>query len=82
MPIMSRININLSAWDTLNTIPWNSNLYKALNEHPSMARIQETPRGQKTITIPKNLATALGLKKGDRISFRVNKQGNLELVKE
>lgn len=79
---MSRININLSAWNTSNTILWNSNLYKALNEHPAMARIQETPRGQKTITIPKNLATALGLKKWDKISFRINKQGNLEMVKE
>lgn len=47
-----------------------------------MAKIQELKSGQKTVTLPKALCLAMGLKKGDKVGFRINKQGNLEMVKE
>src|SRR4030042_2913666 len=82
MPIMSRININLSAWDTSNTITWNINLYKLSKEGSPMAKIQVTPRGQTIIPLPTPLVKALQWKKGAQISFKINKQGNLEMGKE
>jgi len=37
--------------------------------------------GQYRITIPLSLVKALGIKSGDKMDFKINKRGNLELVK-
>ena len=42
--------------------------------------MQQT-NGQKMVTIPKQLAIALGFEKGDRVQWRINKAGKLELEK-
>jgi len=34
------------------------------------------------ITVPKNLVLALKWKKGERIRYEINRQGNLEMVRE
>jgi len=36
---------------------------------------------QKLVTIPKVLAMALGLKKGDKVEWKISKSGKLELEK-
>lgn len=46
-----------------------------------MPKITHQTPGQWRITIPRNIIIALGLKKGDKLEFVINKKGNLELVK-
>jgi bifunctional DNA-binding transcriptional regulator/antitoxin component of YhaV-PrlF toxin-antitoxin module len=47
----------------------------------NISKISEQNNGQFRLTIPKALALAIGLKKGDSIEFTINKKGNLELIK-
>ena len=37
--------------------------------------------GQYRITIPLSLVKALGIKAGDKLEFKINSKGNMELVK-
>lgn len=37
--------------------------------------------GQFMVTVPRRLAYALGLQKGDKIEWRINKAGKLEIEK-
>jgi len=47
-----------------------------------MPKVIEMRNEQKLITIPSKLAKALDIKKGERLEFKINKNGNLELVRE
>lgn len=47
-----------------------------------MSKITEHQNNQLRITIPRKLALAINLKKGDKLEFTINKHGNLELVKK
>ena len=38
--------------------------------------------GQYRITIPLSLIKAMNIKAGDKFEFKINKRGNMELVKE
>ncbi|MCX6817719.1 MAG: hypothetical protein NTU57_02585 [Candidatus Aenigmarchaeota archaeon] len=44
-------------------------------------KLQETKTGQLTVTIPRPLARAMGLKKGDELQVAINQRGNLEISK-
>jgi len=44
-------------------------------------KVQETPTGQFVITIPRSIADAYGIKKGDTIEFRYN-EGKIQLHKK
>ncbi len=44
-------------------------------------KIQMTGTGQWTITIPRNLVTALQIRRGDDFQVIINRNGNLELMK-
>jgi len=44
-----------------------------------MVKLQEGSNGQKLITIPRNLAKAMGWEKRDELSFSVNDQNSLIL---
>lgn len=46
-----------------------------------MPKIIEMSNAQKLVTIPKQLAIALGFEKGDKVEWRINKSGKLELEK-
>lgn len=41
--------------------------------------VQKTARNQHTVTIPRRLCEALGIKQGDEIFWKINKQGRLEM---
>ena len=48
----------------------------------ALHKIQEIERsGQLILTIPRNLANAINLVKGDLIDFKINSKGNIELIK-
>jgi bifunctional DNA-binding transcriptional regulator/antitoxin component of YhaV-PrlF toxin-antitoxin module len=47
-----------------------------------MPRVQQIKTGQMVITLPRKLAIATGIQKGDEIKFVINSKGRLELVKE
>lgn len=46
----------------------------------SKTKVQVTPKGQYTITIPRPLAQARGLKHGSIAEWRINREGKLELT--
>jgi bifunctional DNA-binding transcriptional regulator/antitoxin component of YhaV-PrlF toxin-antitoxin module len=46
-----------------------------------MPKITEHQNNQLRITIPRKLALAIDLKKGDEIEFMINGKGRLEMVK-
>ena len=43
-------------------------------------KVQTTPTGQYVTTIPKNLAEAMGIKKGDQLTWKVAGAGKLEIL--
>lgn len=43
--------------------------------------MQQNSNKQIMVTIPRQLALALGYKKGDKVEWRINKAGKLELEK-
>jgi|AntRauTorcE11898_2_1112593.scaffolds.fasta_scaffold79622_1 AbrB family looped-hinge helix DNA binding protein len=43
-----------------------------------MAKATITSKGQ--VTIPKKIREKLGLKPGDKLNFKVNEKGNLEVI--
>ena len=45
-----------------------------------MPKITEHSNNQLRITIPRKLALAVGLRKGDLLEFKINRNGRLELV--
>ena len=47
-----------------------------------MVKIQEGSNDQKFVTIPKELAKAMGWRKGDELSFKVENQSTLKLEKK
>lgn len=42
-------------------------------------KIQQQKNGQKMVTVPRNLARAMGIEKGDEIEFRVKDSETLEM---
>jgi len=46
-----------------------------------MVKLQEGSNGQKLVTLPKHLAKAMDLKKGDELSWKVKNSNTLELKK-
>jgi bifunctional DNA-binding transcriptional regulator/antitoxin component of YhaV-PrlF toxin-antitoxin module len=44
-------------------------------------KIQVTPTGQVIITIPRSIARAMRLEKGDEVLVQLTQRGNIELVK-
>lgn len=46
-----------------------------------MPRVIETKAGQKLVTIPKAIAAAMDLKRGDVVEFKLGRSGKFELVK-
>lgn len=46
-----------------------------------MPKITEHQNNQLRITIPRKLALAIGLKKGDEMEFRINGKGRLEMIR-
>jgi len=44
-------------------------------------KVQEGSNGQKLVTIPKDLAKAMGIEKGDQVNWKVKKENVLELRK-
>ena len=47
-----------------------------------MPKVVELQNQQKIVTIPKAIAKALDLKKGDPVEFKLGRSGRFELVKE
>ncbi len=56
-------------------------LYKPENYQHTMPKVQQIKTGQMVITLPRKLAIATGIQKGDEIKFVINSKGRLELVK-
>jgi antitoxin component of MazEF toxin-antitoxin module len=46
-----------------------------------MVKIQEGSNGQRLVTIPRDLAKAMGLEKGQEVEFKVKNSETLELEK-
>ena len=46
-----------------------------------MPKIMKLKNGQFLVTIPGQLGRAMRLKKGEKVSFILNKKGNLEIVR-
>jgi antitoxin component of MazEF toxin-antitoxin module len=44
-------------------------------------KVQEGSNGQKLVTIPKDLAKAMGIEKGDQVNWKVKEENVLELRK-
>jgi len=42
-------------------------------------KLQEQKNGQKMVTVPRDLAKAMGWKKGDRLEFSVKNDSTLEI---
>lgn len=55
---------------------------KITSQDTSMVKIQEGSNDQKFVTIPKELAKAMGWRKGDELSFKVENQSTLKLEKK
>lgn len=47
-----------------------------------MPKLQQTKNGQYTVTIPRNIAVALGWQKGEELKLSFSRKGALELSKE
>ena len=47
-----------------------------------MVKVMEMSNGQKLVTLPKGLCVALGIEKGDRIRFILNRKGNMEIERD
>lgn len=47
-----------------------------------MVKVQEGSNGQRLVTIPRDLARAMGLDKGQKVDFKVKDSKTLELKKD
>lgn len=47
-----------------------------------MVKVQEGSNGQRLVTIPRDLARAMGLEKGQEVKFKVKDSETLELEKK
>jgi len=47
-----------------------------------MVKVQEGSNNQKLVTIPRELAKAMGWEKGEELKFSVKDENTLELTKE
>lgn len=43
-------------------------------------KVQEQPNGQLMITVPRKLGEAMGIKKGDQLTWKVAGAGKLEIL--
>jgi antitoxin component of MazEF toxin-antitoxin module len=47
-----------------------------------MVKVQEGSNGQRLVTIPRDLARAMGLDKGEEVNFKVKDSETLEMIKD